>query len=97
MTASQVGTGVQGTVYLLHFSRPLHHAQHYLGWTRDLFERGSAHQAGRGSPLVRAAIAAGIQVEVVRTWDGDRHLERQLKNRKNARRLCLVCRGERGA
>jgi hypothetical protein len=33
----------------------------------------------------------GINFTVVRTWNGDRRLERRLKNRKNSPRLCPCC------
>lgn len=88
-------TNVEGTVYLLHLERPLAHAQHYLGWTeRDLSGRLRYHLNGRGSRFIAAAVGAGIRVAVARTWPGTRHLERKLKNRKGAPRLCPVCRGE---
>jgi hypothetical protein len=41
-------------------------------------------------------VAAGIGFQLVRTWEGDRTLERTLKNRHNApARLCPLCRAER--
>ena len=81
-----------GTVYLLHFDRPLKHAQHYLGWAKDHMDRVNTHMGGRGAKIVAAAVAAGIQAELVRTWPNrDRGFERKLKNRKNARGLCPVC------
>ena len=76
----------KGTVYLLHFSEPYYHARHYLGYTNNLEARIERHKAGNGSPLVAAVVAAGIGVELARTWNGDRHLERRLKNRKNTPR-----------
>jgi predicted GIY-YIG superfamily endonuclease len=72
-------------VYLIHFERPLHRAQHYLGYTRDeCFEsRINCHRNERGSCLLRAVNSAGITWEVVRKWPGkDGNFERQLKNRK---------------
>lgn len=81
-----------GTIYLLHFDRPYKHARHYLGWTRDLPARIARHFSGHGSKLMRAVQRAGIGAKVVRTWPGDRHLERALKNRKNGCRLCPECR-----
>ena len=81
-------------VYLLHFSRPLHHARHYLGSTSDLDARLAQHRAGRGARLLEVVIGLGITFEVTRTWDGDRQLERQLKRRKASPRLCPVCRGQ---
>ncbi len=38
-----------------------------------------------------AAVRRGSSAELVRTWEGDRNLERRLKNRKNARGLCPRC------
>jgi hypothetical protein len=40
---------------------------------------------------------AGIGFEVARTWDGDRRLERRLKNQRNApARLCPIRRATPG-
>lgn len=78
-------------VYLYHFGTPLHHAQHYLGSCVDLEERDGIHQAGLGAKILRAAKAAGITFWVVRTWPGGRQLERKLKNRHNAAKLCPIC------
>jgi hypothetical protein len=82
-------------IYLLHFDRPLHHARHYLGYAADIDKRVARHWAGHGSRLVRAVMQAGIGVKVVCRWDGDRHLERKLHNRKNSSRLCPICREAR--
>jgi predicted GIY-YIG superfamily endonuclease len=81
------------TIYLLHFDRTYHHAQHYLGWSTNLEQRLAQHRAGRGSPLIAAAIAHGITFQLAATWPGDRTRERQLHRYKNsARRLCPICR-----
>lgn len=89
---------VKGTVYLMHLDRPLAHSQHYIGWTNDVDKREIEHNSGKGSPYLRAAKEAGINFKVVRTWPNeDRHFERKLKNRKNARYLCPICRAEREA
>lgn len=37
----------------------------------------------------------GINYEVVRTWSGNRKLERKLKNRKKSSILCPICQKER--
>jgi hypothetical protein len=37
------------------------------------------HLQGRGSPLVRAAMASGVDVQPAATYEGTRHLERRLK------------------
>lgn len=89
----------KGTVYLLCFSSRFSHAQHYLGWGKgDALTRIANHLAGRGSALTRAVVAAGLSLTLVRTWEGqDRHFERKLKNRKNARGLCPRCKPEHNA
>ena len=84
---------MNGTVYLLHFSRPFSHACHYLGWGKgDATKRISDHIAGRGSALTRAVVADGISLEVVKVWTNkDRNFERALKNKKNAKGICPIC------
>lgn len=79
------------TVYLLHFAEPYKHAKHYMGFTEDLDARLDHHRAGTGSRLMEVITKAGIGFEVARTWPGDRKLERKLKNRKDAPKLCPVC------
>lgn len=84
-------------VYLLHLCEPLtpgRPAQHYLGSAEDLASRLYAHQHGKGARFTAVAVERGIPFVVARTWDGGRKLERRLKLRKNARRLCPICRGE---
>lgn len=82
-------------VYLLHFDRPLEHAQHYLGFADDIDARIERHRAGNGSKLVRAALDAGIGFRLVRVWEGmDRNGERKLKKRKNGCKLCPLCMGK---
>lgn len=80
-----------GFVYLLHFDRPLAHAQHYVGYARNLDQRLAMHQAGRGARLMAALKAAGIGYTVARTWLGDRYFERRLHKRHGARRFCPIC------
>ena len=88
-----------GTVYLLCFSRSMGNlsnsraqASHYLGWGKgNASSRLESHMAGRGSSLTRAAVALGIKLTLVKTWVGDRNLERKLKNKKNAKGICPAC------
>jgi len=85
----------EGVVYLIHLSRPYRHARHYLGWTQNLEQRLAEHRAGRGSPLLAAAIADGIELELAATWPGDRHEERRLHRYHNTpRRLCPICKAQ---
>ena len=80
-------------VYLIHFSEKLHHAQHYIGFViSDLEQRIALHKSNRGAKLLAAVNDNGISWEVVRVWeDGDRQLERKLKNYKKARCFCPIC------
>lgn len=82
---------IAGTLYLLHFEPKFKHAQHYLGWTSDVDVRVERHLNGRGSPLVKAAVAAGCEVTIAATWDGTRSDERALKQKTKSRRLCPIC------
>lgn len=84
-----------GTVYLLHFSRPYQHARHYIGYTENLNDRLIMHRAGNGARIIEIIIRAGIDFELVRTWEGDRKLERRLKNCKHANYYCPICSKER--
>lgn len=84
------------STYILHFSRPYHHAQHYAGWTPGSVEaRLKLHQSGRGSNLCRVAFEAGITLQIAQTWQHvDNHAarlhEHKLKNHGLAR-YCPVC------
>jgi putative endonuclease len=93
-----------GFCYLLHFSQPLGNptnvraqAQHYIGFAADdgsgagLEHRIAEHLAGDGARITRAALANGIAVELVAAWRGPLALEKRLKARKEAPRLCPVC------
>lgn len=92
--------GYSMTVYLIHFSQPIGSpsnpkgkAQHYIGWTPDdnLDARLADHRAGRGAHITRAAVMAGIELILARTWPGSRKTERHIKSRKEAPRLCPIC------
>lgn len=79
-------------LYLLHFSRPLAHAQHYLGVAKNGIERRvEEHQRGAGAKITRAAVAAGIELTLVKTWlQVPRDKERRLKQR-TLRPHCSIC------
>lgn len=49
-----------GHVYLVHFERRYHGAQHYMGFSTNVPERVKAHRAGRGAPLLAAVSKRGI-------------------------------------
>ena len=83
--------------YLLHFDTPYQHAKHYLGYADDIDRRVGEHRIGHGARLTQVIRDAGISFTVARTWPGaTRTVERKLKNRKNAPRLCPVCQAMHG-
>ncbi len=89
--AEAVASNDDGIVYLLHFNRPLHHARHYMGWTKNLEERLKAHDNGNGARLMEVITEQGITWQLARTWKGGRDLERRLKRRHEGPRLCPIC------
>lgn len=79
-------------VYVLHIEPPYRHAAHYIGFTTRPDARVAEHLAGRGSPLIKAALAAGCEVTVALKWHcGTRSFERHLKNMKGTRQFCPRC------
>jgi hypothetical protein len=86
--ASACGGGV---IYLLHFDRPYRHARHYCGWTINLPERLARHATGHGARLLEVVAAEGIGWQLARTWIGDRHRERAIKNQGGVSRSCPTC------
>lgn len=81
-------------VYLLHFEHPIsehHTAQHYLGFAENLPARIAQHRHGTGSRFCAVAKERHIEFKVARIWEGNRHLERSLKNRKKSNYLCPIC------
>ena len=82
------------TVYLIHFLKSYKHARHYLGYSENLDKRITDHLCGMGARLMEVITEAKIEWKVVRTWKGDRKLERRLKNRKEAPSLCPICSGK---
>ncbi len=86
------------TVYLLCFADRLRrddraYVRHYLGWCAgDPEIRLSEHRAGQGSPLVRAAVTAGLEPVIVRQWPGQtRQLERHIKRMRQLPTFCPRC------
>ncbi len=89
-----------GTVYLIHLARPVSDtrpAQHYLGYTSNFDQRMAAHRSGKGSAMLRAANARGIEWKVVMQFAAGRGGEVQLKRRRNHKRLCPVCTPKKSA
>jgi predicted GIY-YIG superfamily endonuclease len=84
-----------GVIYLLHLDTPLSPtspSRHYIGYTKHVPSRMQAHLAWRGARFMQIARERNIGFSIARTWEGDRHYERKLKNRHNASRMCPICR-----
>lgn len=84
-------------VYLIHFSKKLAHAQHYIGFAEnDLEQRIEKHKAGTGAKILKACNEAGIEWDVAEVWpEGDRTFERSLKNKKKSSCLCPICQAKK--
>lgn len=79
-------------VYLIHFNKKLHHAQHYIGYTKSLNERLDRHKSFRGARILHVLNNKNIEYAIVRIWKNvNKQFERKLKNRKNSKRLCPIC------
>jgi predicted GIY-YIG superfamily endonuclease len=79
-------------VYLIHLNEKFKGCQHYIGFTENLEARLKHHHSGTGARFLKAVKEAGIDFGVSRTWpEGDRKLERRLKNWKKVRQLCPIC------
>jgi hypothetical protein len=90
------------TVYLLHFEEPIGNpstphgmAQHYIGWSPEPAARIARHASGDGAKIIRYVMEAGIGFVVAQTWEGGPDLEKRLKRRHDAPRVCPVCIEER--
>lgn len=88
-------------VYLIHFHAPVAFRQlhgktvavrHYIGSAKVLEERMQAHNVRKDAAIMRTAAERGVGWEVVRTWEGDRRLERSLKRQGHFDRRCPKCR-----
>lgn len=82
------------TLYMLQLDTPLgnenHSASLYLGYTKNLktlVKRIDYHRKGQGATFTKRAVEKGINLKVVLVIDGDRSLERKIKNQKNHRRF----------
>jgi len=97
MTKQELVTqGEMGTVYILHLDSKLNgHAQHYIGFTRQLENRLFHHRKGSGAKFTKAANEAGIQYSIAADWPGTRNLERAMKNNRNHKQFCHICMGEK--
>lgn len=78
-------------IYLLHFSQKFKQAGHYLGSSEDVVARIHKHRTGAGSRLAAAVHREGIEMHLVRVWEGSFAEEYRLKALKNNPALCPIC------
>lgn len=81
-------------IYLIHFTVPVGHARHYLGWTEDhlLPHRLRQHRRGKGSRLTQVALERGSELLLVRLWPGaDRTIEARFKAQGHGGERCPMC------
>lgn len=82
-------------IYILHLDTPLHHARHYVGFStnkRTLAQRIKHHRKGTaGCRFTEALREKGIGFTLARVMEGDRTLERKLKQTHAAPRYCPLC------
>ena len=86
-------------VYLLHFDKPLAHAQHYCGYTPNGVDaRVKLHRTKLGAHLTKAAVESGCELQIAQVWEHGswqeaRRQERQMKKTHNLPRYCPLCGG----
>lgn len=86
-------SSVPGFLYVAHFDPGYRHARHYIGWSEtDPVARWQVHLQGYGSPLIRAAVNAGVSVTFHRIGPGTRNDERRLHRLHNGADVCPTCR-----
>lgn len=84
-------------VYGLHFISPLNPtrpAQHYIGSCKklNLYKRLQLHATGKsGVKYIEAYYKKRIPFVVFGLWKGSKQYERLIKNKKNARKYCPIC------
>lgn len=82
-------------IYLIHFSEPLAHARHYIGFVDggpdQVAARLAEHRAGWGARILAERNRRGIAYDVVATMPGDRGEERRLKNYHKGSQICPIC------
>lgn len=87
-------------LYIFHLHKRLGHAQHYTGITNDPIRREREHVRGQGSPLIKAAISAGIEYEFIivsehKGYSSAKAAEKKRKGQKRASRWCPYCKEQR--
>lgn len=86
-------------IYILHFVEKYHHAQHYVGYTKNPIRRFEEHfnvnLKSKGSPLIKAVLRAGIEIKIALVKSGTRKDERRIKKFKNTKKFCPICTGEK--
>lgn len=78
-------------LYILHFDRPLHHARHYAGATKNLQNRLVDHALGNGARITRELLLRRIGWQLARCWTIPWPWEQHLKKMKHTPDYCPIC------
>ena len=86
-------------VYILSFSNtignkdnPRGQANFYVGYAENVQARLEEHRAQRGASITAAAVQQGMTLTVVAVFEGDRSLERRIKNLKATPKIVAALR-----
>ena len=86
-------------VYILQFSDTLGNlsnkrgqANFYVGYAENVQARLEEHRAQRGASITAAAVQQGLSLSVVAVFEGDRTLERRIKNLKATPKIVAALR-----
>jgi len=88
-----------GYVYVIHFDDKFHHAQHYVGCTKNVRSRLIAHAWGYGANILKHQMLQGGEWSLAGLYNCTtaemRKIERSLKNWNNSKQFCPTCNPER--
>lgn len=80
------------SVYILHFSTPLKHARHYVGYAKDVDARIECHRSGTGARITQVCNEQGITYQIARVFKGKgRTFEHKLKRTHKVKVYCPIC------
>jgi len=86
-----------GWIYILHLDAPLHpvhRAQHYVGWAKNVGKRWKQHRTHPTARFMQVALERGIGFTAHVIGRGTREAERRIKLNGHYNKLCPICRRE---
>lgn len=83
------------TIYVLHFTKPIDHRKHYVGYTTDLDRRLAQHRSGEGAKLVGAVMRSGgnfvLALALKVPFTRAQSVERYIKTHGSGMHICPLC------